>query len=343
MLRKSNFELLRIFAMFLIVAHHYSVYGEWEYPVGFEINKFYVQSLSVGGKLGVNLFVLISGYFLCRAQFKWDAVVNISSKTWFYSIFIVVVFFSFNVVSVSIKDIFKSLMPFGYWFVTAFICMLIMSPFINIMINNLNKKSHFRLIIAFSFLAVIPVLNNAIGNLSFFVYLYCIGAFLRKYYEHKSFPKKNILMIIAFNFIAIFSSIAILDYLSSFNALFDHPFYFIGMETPFILCLSVSIFLYFKQLSIGSFKIINTISSTMFGVYLIHDNFLVRPFLWRELFNNASYLNSDNLYFHSILSITVVFISCSFIDWALSNITRLLKIDTLKNKAIIKSNKYLKI
>ena len=64
--RNSSFELLRIISMLLIVAHHFVVHGNFDLISSFSKNVFFLQSLSMFGKFGVNLFVLISGYFSCE-------------------------------------------------------------------------------------------------------------------------------------------------------------------------------------------------------------------------------------------------------------------------------------
>lgn len=63
--RNSSFELLRIVSMILIIAHHYSVHGGWVYDYNIlSTNKLFIDLLSIGGKLGVNCFVVITGFFL---------------------------------------------------------------------------------------------------------------------------------------------------------------------------------------------------------------------------------------------------------------------------------------
>ena len=52
----------------------------------------------------------------------------------------------------------------------------------------------------------------------------------------------------------------------------------------------------------------------IFGVYLIHDDNLVRPFLWETLFKDASYANSNLLILYSIAVIILVFIVCTLIE-----------------------------
>ena len=63
--RQSNFELLRIISIVIIIAHHIAFHGGFEYPTEVvSINKLWIQFLLLGGKIGVDLFILISGYFL---------------------------------------------------------------------------------------------------------------------------------------------------------------------------------------------------------------------------------------------------------------------------------------
>lgn len=69
--RESNFELLRIVAMVLIVLHHFSVHSNFVYETSvWSFNHLFIQFIYFGGKVGVDCFVLISGYFLIMQRFK---------------------------------------------------------------------------------------------------------------------------------------------------------------------------------------------------------------------------------------------------------------------------------
>ena len=91
-LRNSSFELLRIISMLLIVAHHFVVHGKFDLTSMFNKNIFFLQSLSMFGKLGVNLFVLISGYFSCMQpsppHIKFSKLIKLEIEVIFYSILI---------------------------------------------------------------------------------------------------------------------------------------------------------------------------------------------------------------------------------------------------------------
>ena len=62
--RQSNIELLRILAMVMIVAHHFAVHSGLPIWSGHGANVFWAQFLCMQGKVGVDLFVLITGCFL---------------------------------------------------------------------------------------------------------------------------------------------------------------------------------------------------------------------------------------------------------------------------------------
>lgn len=48
------------------------------------------------------------------------------------------------------------------------------------------------------------------------------------------------------------------------------------------------------------------------GIYLIHDNELMRPLIWRQLWPNTDYLSAP--YLHALCKILAVFAVCLLID-----------------------------
>ena len=55
--RQSNFELLRVLAMIMIVAHHYVLNGSLEYS-SLTLNSSILKFVSIGGKIGVDIFAV---------------------------------------------------------------------------------------------------------------------------------------------------------------------------------------------------------------------------------------------------------------------------------------------
>ena len=68
--RESGIELFRIISMLLIVAHHYVVNSgvqDFIYENPLCVNSIFLFLFGGWGKTGINCFVLITGYFMCKS------------------------------------------------------------------------------------------------------------------------------------------------------------------------------------------------------------------------------------------------------------------------------------
>ena len=91
--RLSNIELLRILAMLFVVLHHIVCHGMklYEPPVTFiERTAIVFDAFLV---VGVNLFVLISGYF--SIKLSWKSFLNLALICIFFRYFSTIVNLSF--------------------------------------------------------------------------------------------------------------------------------------------------------------------------------------------------------------------------------------------------------
>lgn len=69
--RKSNLELYRIIIMILIIAHHYVVNSgvlELMYRLPLNTKSNYMFILGGWGKFGINCYIFITGYFMCKKE-----------------------------------------------------------------------------------------------------------------------------------------------------------------------------------------------------------------------------------------------------------------------------------
>lgn len=89
---------------------------------------------------------------------------------------------------------------------------------------------------------------------------------------------------------------------------------YIGMDDFFVLLTSIFLILFFSNLDIKYNKYINIVSSTTFGIYLIHDNGSVRNFLWNNYFRLFEITKSKDLILNSIGIIFSIFFICMIID-----------------------------
>ena len=208
--RNYNLELLRIIAMFMIVVLHYCCHGYQMTKVGTAgYNTPILWLIYTFCYCAVNIYVLISGYFLCKSEFKWKKVFKIYIEVLFYSIII----FSILTISGTIEitkssQIITAFLPIiskAYWFVTIYLSMYVISPFLNKLIDALDQKEYIKMLLTLGIL--IMICNNAIPGTFFldktygfgiiwFTYLYLVAAYIRIY----DIPpiKKRFLILIYF-------------------------------------------------------------------------------------------------------------------------------------------------
>ena len=61
-------------------------------------------------------------------------------------------------------------------------------------------------------------------------------------------------------------------------------------------------------------KFINLISGSVLAVYLIHDNPLVREFIWWTISPNIDQIGSNHIFMHMIQKVLFVLVACVVID-----------------------------
>ena len=329
-IRDSKFEILRIIAMILIVAHHFAIYG---FELGkietFSYNKIIVDILSLGGKLGVNLFILISAYFMVDSKFYLKKFIKIFGETWFYSIIILILFKTLLTPAtyIGVKQIIKSIFPiiFGtYWFITDYILLMILSPFLNNLINSLEMKLFRKMLIILITLSVfisgtIPGTLGVISNsLIWFIILYLTVGYIKKYIDLTKNTLRINLLISIVTYLILIIIIILLNLLghklNNNVTILNNCTYFKKQNSVFIFVTSIELFLAFIKIPTCNNHFINKIASCTLGVYLIHDNEFMREYIWKTLFKNQSYYFSDNLFFYAIFAITTVYIICTIFD-----------------------------
>lgn len=317
--RQSNFELLRIFSMLTILLSHFSVHGGFDTNlISNPVNKYFVQFTGLG-EIGVDCFVLISGYFLVSSRFHVMKLVKLELEVLFYSLVILLCTFVFMpaaLTNISIPSFFIPTLSGQYWFVSTYMLLYALSPFINFFLNNATQKMlEFCLIILLVVYIILPTLTGytIAGNstITIFIMLYLLGGYIRLYPDRLIFfsdcPKNVLVCGICYLF--IFSSVIFFDHVSV------RPYtYFMSLNSlPLVLC-SLCLFLIAKNTPVFCSHWINQIAASMFGIYLIHDNPILRPLLWQHLLRNYAYSNSPFLIHYAMLAICGVFVVCTIID-----------------------------
>lgn len=304
--RQSNFELLRIMSMVLIIAHHFAVHGG--YADILPINGYVVRLFEVGGKIGVNIFILISGYFLIDSEFSYKKLIKLIVQTFFYSITIYLILLACGKIDFTTLGLVKALFPTSsnlYWFATLYVIMYCLFPCLNAIVKNCPKSYVIFLIIVLIIIqSVIPFIfaNYLFTDTAWFLTLYLIAAFLKLH------PVRFL------NSFKITLSLTVILYavIAAFNMFTDIDFW-VMTHLACLIC-SVAFFHTVKNVEVKYSKVINRIAKTTFGIYLIHDNPLLRRILWVELLNCPFHANTYYFIVFACVCVLIVFIVCMVID-----------------------------
>lgn len=316
--------------MLLIVAHHYVVNSGLIQVIENEpLDAPSCAMLIFGawGKTGINCFVLITGYFMCRSRFTWDKLLKLYMQILFYTVIIYGVFCVTGHERLSVYDILWKIWPvksINSGFTSCFILFYLFIPFLNIFLRNLDHKNHLRLLIvllfSFSLLPTIPLIHHSFNYVGWFIVLYLVGSYIREYgisnkISHKAWGFISIFFILIASISVLgMASLYKLNYIPNFL-----PFFFISDSNKILsLAIAVSSFMYFKDLRIPHSRLINAVGGATFGVLLIHANSdAMRTWLWGETVDCIGNYREDILWTvgYATGSVLVIFILCTGIDW----------------------------
>lgn len=260
--RESNFELLRIVAMFMVLVLHTEAPNVGNGQV-FELwmwNVYHYLCI-----IAVDLFVFISGYFGVKSTPK--SFVKFLTPPIFYTI---VLGLCVGEPTLRMPPLFTS----PWWFVNAYFLLMVFAPFLNIIIGHTDKRQHLYLMAGFTFLNVWQgFLQQREGLVSGFtivnlVNIYVFAQYYRKYGVDFVSKRSKICRLLLY-FTLFLSAITL--YVLKFHAV---RYTMLGLvnyyNSPLVLCGAFLVFTIFKDLKIKS-KTINWVASSSFSVYLISN------------------------------------------------------------------------
>ncbi len=257
--RYYNLDVLRILSMIMIVILHYCFHGYhltdansigYNTPALWIIYSFCYCS--------VDIFVLISGYFLCKSEFKFKKIIELWVQVFFYSIIIGFIFFVLKDARFSsVKTYLNCIFPFtskAYWFFSIYTILYLISPYINKMINALNKEEFKRLLIiggilfflANEFIPGTHLFDRTYGfGILWFIYLYLFAAYIRLYDSIKLDNKLLLFLYVISCFFLYFSRLFIMKYLYSFEIFNGQGSLFYSYNSFPVFISAFSLFLFF--------------------------------------------------------------------------------------------------
>lgn len=320
--RNSNLELYRIFVMLAIVAHHYVVNsGLMPLMDSDPLNhkSIFLYVVGMWGKTGINCFVLITGYYMCKSEITLHKFLKLFLEIIFYNIIIYLVFVSFGYIHFSVNKFIWLFIPVRDMsgdFVSAYLVFYLFIPFLTSMVCHLNQRYHLRLVMLcvsiYSIMYLIPGLTINNNYVTWFCVLFVIGSYLRIYPLYDDNTLYWFMMFVGSLALSVMSVFFFLFCVSRYG-----PYALVAdSNAPLAVLVSICAFMLFKSLKIKQSKFINVIGAGTFGVLLIHANSgTMRQWLWKDLCDNVGHYTSNDIYMHAIIVPIIVFAVCSVIEY----------------------------
>ena len=267
------------------------------------------------GSIGNDIFVMLAGYFLAASSgIKLSRLLNLWLRMFFWSVFIYGVFAASGLEAFSFGVMLKNAMPvtqYLWWFASTYFVMYIVHPYLNKLLHNLSKEEYRNFLILFTVYHILvqttPMKHFLGSKLSNFLYLYSLAGYIRL---RADIPKNA--KFIFYGTAIVLVTLVFISVVDACGVKFPHirPYtkFFPAVMKISALIVSLCWIIGFSSLNIPHNKFINILASATFGVYLIHDNNFVRPFLWHNVFKNASFQDSPYLVPYSIAVILTVYI-----------------------------------
>lgn len=336
--RNSSFEILRIISMFFVILSHILFHtkslpklNSSNYLRIINNNYIFLRIISNYGHLADIIFIMITGYFSVEKKtFNYNKFILLITQIYFYHYLLLYL-------SLKLKDIYKDIIPpyqpgfyfmplfssLGHWFAQQYLVLLIFMPYINTGLLSLSQQQYrnFVILILVCFCIIRPLLNcfgiqtNMFSLVLFLKILlsYIIGGYLRigNFKYNKT--------IIFFGFLSFIMTLG-LEIVCDKLAVENKKYFWITFQEQFSLgtfslygiISGIGLILLVKDINFYS-KRINFIASSTFGIYLIHANKNIAPFIFNAWFQTNDY-NQDYFFMKYFLKAIFIFFICLFID-----------------------------
>ena len=308
--RQSNFELLRIISMFMVLLLHadFQALGA---PLCIDdiasspfISTIKV-SLEMASIIAVNVFILISGYFGIKPTIK--GFLKFVFQWLFFSIGIYVVMILMDYSKFSLNNLATCLLlkpDTPYWFIPSYICLYFFAPVLNSFIDTAKKTQFICVLISFIIFQTIygfitngaDFLMKGYSTLSF-MGLYLLAGFVRKHIDLSKYSKcffANCYLLITTLLTIVWITTVCIDQSIIYSRMLCY-------SNPLVIASSLCLLLLFSKISFTS-TIINKIAASSFAVYLLHCH----PFLYSYYLESIRSINASNVFINALFILCVI-------------------------------------
>ncbi|WEV52724.1 acyltransferase [Bifidobacterium sp. ESL0704] len=336
--RELNIEILRIVSMLLIVACHAVVFIPWlgskdaYEPSWGLITRWVVVQY---GQVGVTIFFLITGFFLSKRTFSKRRIFKVWFQTFCYSALILIAVVLIKALKTAetrtpdsltfwqpqhlVPTILQGIFPFiegSYWFVTAYIVLILLSPFLNSMAQHVAQSQFEKLILLLFFFAIWATFKiryyTPWNSYVYAILIYLIGCWLQMYPNalHAKVQSWKLCVACVFCTIIMFPILHIIYQHSTWlTLLFQNPGTIQSSLRILPIIIGTAVFILVRRIDMRHApevlkKCILKISSATFGVYLLHQHPLTCRFVWAKA--SALFPSPDSAILKALTFVVIV-------------------------------------
>lgn len=297
--RQSNFELLRIISMIIIVFSHLAISSGVDFSTqDYSFNRIWFSIIASGGKIGVNLFLFISAYFLCDDYkvFNVGKILKLVLTCSFYSVV-------FYVCRILITGEPLGLMEFitcfinplsnNWWFIKFYLILFILHPLVNVVLRAIPIK--FIPLVVVGLYALSPFVDH----IAWFLLLYVLAYYMKNKMQTYSLKTAVVLFFVSL-VLALLQPFVITLIQNRDTALLPILYYCIGEFNPLMLAVSVCVFIIAAKSKPFYSKTVNAVAGLGISTYIIHTHHWFSEVLWHDLFPIQNHLHSPTFWAYSI-------------------------------------------
>lgn len=338
--------------MIAIIGYHFrtqQAIGFADYSSASTVTAMFLGAF---GRAGTNAFVIIGAWFLIDMRFKSMRLIRLYVPCLCYglTVTLLVVLADHAAKETAFRNLIRAATPFSsspLWFVTAYLLVLLLSPFLNVFIHAVSLR-HYRILnwILLAIYVFIPTVENMLpgfkvyeyymirSDVYWFLALYLLVGYWKRcpnlWIEQGNRAFICLVGLILFAAGLCLANCLATKYLSpgfavrKFHVFSESLF----SETASVFCFftAAAAFFSFRRIHIVS-PVANRISSNILGVYIIHQIPAFSPVMW-GWFRVETWSNSPWFIILELGTVLLVFTGA----WVCDNLGSLLLSPLLKSR-----------
>lgn len=289
--RLSNIEALRIFALISVVAIHVCEPAVLAFPTN-SINWAFANAIDGASRVGVDIFILIAGYFLCMKNLTLKGI----ARRWLlilYPLMVVVLVYFLYSPPTSVPDAtfflkqlsqgtsssYHRILTGHLWYIYPFLLMVALSPLMNHAISSMDRETYRKVLLVLVTIVIIPhtvedfttssIFFQTNDTLFYFLALYFVAGYIRKF-DVRVDPKKTLGLWL----ITTASVIALCYYYTNViqaPSVYVNKAYtsFYGFDDLLVFLGAIFLFMAFRQMELKS-RVVSLCGKFTYDAYLVH-------------------------------------------------------------------------